>query len=57
MRYDAFDIIDIKVKNMVDDEIKSQIHFRDQMVEKWNNIAKLQPTLLQFLKDNIHKNA
>lgn len=57
MRYGAFDIVDIKSGNMIDDEIKSQIEFRDQMVEKWNNIAKLEPTLLQFLKDNIHKNA
>jgi len=27
---------------------------RDKLVERWNEIAKKQPTLLQYLKDNIH---
>ena len=32
-----------------------QIEIRDKEVRKWNMICKDKPSLLQFLKDNIHK--
>lgn len=35
-------------------EINIQNEYRDELVNKWNNIAKMQPTHLQYLKDNIY---
>jgi len=35
-------------------EIKKQNEYRDDLVNKWNNVAKMQPTHLQYLKDKIY---
>ena len=35
-------------------EIEKENEYRDDLVNKWNNVAKLQPTHLQYLKDKIY---
>ena len=52
LRYFGFDILDSKV---IDSEREIEIGLREKEVNKWNIICKDKPKLLQFLKDNIHK--
>ena len=53
LRYFGYDILK---DNSTDDE-KLKIGLREKEVNKWNIICKDKPKLLQFLKDNIHKDA
>ena len=45
------------LKAKVDENDKMKILLRDKEVNKWNVLCKDKTSLLQFLKDNIHKNA
>ncbi len=40
--------------NWLIDEILEQNKYRYSLVNKWNNIAKQQPSLYEYLKNNIH---
>jgi len=53
MRYFGFDVL----KDNSSENSKIKIGLREKEVNKWNIICKDKPKLLQFLKDNIHKNA
>src|SRR6056300_251751 len=53
LRYFGYDILK---DNSTDDE-KLKIGLREKEINKWNIICKDKPKLLQFLKDNIHKDA
>tara|TARA_R110000868_G_scaffold232180_1_gene485673 strand:+ start:49 stop:1572 length:1524 start_codon:yes stop_codon:yes gene_type:complete len=53
MRYFGIDIL----SNNFNKDDKFKIELRDKEVRKWNIICKDKPSLLQFLKDNIHKDA
>jgi hypothetical protein len=53
MRYFGIDIL----SNNFNEDDKFKIELRDKEVRKWNIICKDKPSLLQFLKDNIHKDA
>ena len=55
MRYFAIDFL--KHNNSVDENDKMKILLRDKEVNKWNVLCKDKTSLLQFLKENIHKNA
>ena len=55
MRYFAIDFL--KPNNSVNENDKMKILLRDKEVNKWNVLCKDKTSLLQFLKDNIHKNA
>ena len=52
LRYFGYDVLDSKVN---DSERDLKIGLREKEVNKWNIICKDKPKLLQFLKDNIHK--
>ena len=47
----------LKPNNSVNENDKMKILLRDKEVNKWNVLCKDKTSLLQFLKDNIHKNA
>ena len=51
LRYFGYDML----KDNSTDQTKSLIPKREQEVNKWNTICKTKPKLIQFLKDNIHK--
>ena len=53
LRYFAYDIL----KDNSSEDAKIKIGLREKEVNKWNTICKDKPKLLQFLKDNIHKDA
>lgn len=53
LRYFAVDLFN---PNYTNDDLH-KIALREKEVNKWNIICKDKPKLLQFLKDNIHKNA
>ena len=53
LRYFGYDVLNSKVN---DSERDLKIGLREKEVNKWNIICKDKPKLLQFLKDNIHKN-
>ena len=53
LRYFGHDIL----KDDTSEDENFAITLRDKQVNKWNIICKDKPKLLQFLKDNIHKNA
>jgi len=53
LRYFGFDVL----KDNLSEKDKFKISIREKEVNKWNIICKDKPKLLQFLKDNIHKNA
>jgi len=53
LRYFGYDVL----KDNSTDDIKLKIQLREKEVNKWNIICKDKPKLLQFLKDNIHKDA
>src|SRR5210317_1408674 len=53
LRYFGFDVL----KDNSSEDSKIKISLREKEVNKWNIICKDKPKLLQFLKDNIHKNA
>jgi hypothetical protein len=42
---------------IINEDDAFKIALREKEVNKWNIICKDKPSLLQFLKDNIHKNA
>jgi hypothetical protein len=52
LRYFGFDVL----KDNLSEDSKIKISLREKEVNKWNIICKDKPKLLQFLKDNIHKN-
>ncbi|MDA8552762.1 tryptophan 7-halogenase, partial [bacterium] len=52
LRYFGYDVL----KDNSTDDIKLKIQLREKEVNKWNIVCKDKPKLLQFLKDNIHKN-
>ena len=52
LRYFGYDVL----KDNSTDDIKLKIQLREKEVNKWNIVCKDRPKLLQFLKDNIHKN-
>jgi len=54
MRYFAVDIFN---NTSYHNDDLHKIALREKEVNKWNIICKDKPKLLQFLKDNIHKNA
>ena len=49
--------VDIFETDKLIDDIDFMIDLREKEVRKWNIICKNKPKLLQFLKDNIHKDA
>jgi hypothetical protein len=51
LRYFGYDML----KDNSTDQTKSLIPKREQEVNKWNTICKTKSKLIQFLKDNIHK--
>jgi flavin-dependent dehydrogenase len=53
LRYFGYDVFNAYGK----EEWLHKIALREKEVNKWNIICKDKPRLLQFLKDNIHKNA
>jgi len=53
LRYFGFDVLSDKLT----DEIELMMALREKEVRKWNLICKDKSKLLQFLKDNIHKDA
>ena len=53
MRYFGYDVL----KDNSAKSNKLMIGLREKEVNKWNIICKDKPKLLQFLKDNIHKDA
>jgi tryptophan halogenase len=53
LRYFGFDVL----KDNSSEDSKIKISLREKEVNKWNIICKDKPKLLQFLKDNIHKDA
>ena len=53
LRYFGFDVL----KDNSSEDSKIKIGLREKEVNKWNIICKDKPKLLQFLKDNIHKDA
>ena len=53
LRYFGFDVL----KDNSTEDSKIKISLREKEVNKWNIICKDKPKLLQFLKDNIHKDA
>jgi flavin-dependent dehydrogenase len=53
LRYFGYDIL----KDNSSEDAKIKIGLREKEVNKWNTICKDKPKLLQFLKDNIHKDA
>jgi len=53
LRYFGYDVL----KDNGTNDDKLQIGLREKEVNKWNIICKDKPKLLQFLKDNIHKDA
>jgi flavin-dependent dehydrogenase len=52
LRYFGYDVL----KDNNTDNIKLKIQLREKEVNKWNIVCKDKPKLLEFLKDNIHKN-
>ena len=52
LRYFGYDVL----KDNLSEDSKIKISLREKEVNKWNIICKDKPKLLQFLKDNIHKN-
>ena len=52
LRYFGYDVL----KDNSTDDIKLKIQLREKEVNKWNIVCKDKPKLLEFLKDNIHKN-
>ena len=48
------DFINDKIGENGKNKIISENNHRIALVEKWNNIAKLQPSLYEYLKNNIH---
>ena len=46
-----------KLKLSYTDDDLYKISLREKEVNKWNIICKDKPKLIQFLKENIHKNA
>ena len=55
LRYFGYDVFKNKPKDP--EEANLQMALREKEVNKWNIICKDKPKLLQFLKDNIHKDA
>jgi len=55
MNYDAVSSYDIYKFRMDGEEIKREIEMRNTMVKKWDNFAKTQLSLYNYLKTNIHK--
>ena len=53
LRYFGFDVL----KDNSSEDSKIKIGLREKEVNKWNIVCKDKPKLLQFLKDNIHKDA
>ena len=53
LRYFGFDVL----KDHLTEKTKLMMGLREKEVRKWNIICKDKPKLLQFLKDNIHKDA
>jgi tryptophan halogenase len=53
LRYFGFDIL----KDHLTEETKLMMGLREKEIKKWNIICKDKPKLLQFLRDNIHKDA
>ena len=55
LRYFGYDVL--KDTLLAQKETKLMMGLREKEVKKWNIICKDKPKLLQFLKDNIHKDA
>ena len=51
LRYFGYDVL----KDTPSKETELMIELREKEVRKWNIICKDKSKLLQFLKDNIHK--